>query len=275
MTSVDPIVLVAHGSRDPRSASTMRELGRRVALRWPAGATTAFLDFNAPSVPGALRELSGGRRAIVVPALLTRAYHGRVDLPRVLASVPTPTAVAAVLGPAGPGEPAHPLLIAALLRRLSELDVSYDAVVLIGAGTSDAGARSTVESVAGELASRLDVACAVGYASACTPTPGEAVERLWASGARRIVAASYFLAAGRLHDAAAASALRAGAVGVAVPLGAADELVALVVERAGDRVVAVSGHAKGPLSTGGPSHVSCVQQGSTASERERAGLRAV
>jgi sirohydrochlorin ferrochelatase len=226
------IVLVAHGSRDPRSALTMREVGRRVALRWPGGATTAFLDFDTPSVPGALRELPIGRPAIVVPALLTNAYHGRIDLPNVLSSVATRTTVTTVLGPAQPGEMAHPLLLAALMRRLSELDVSYDGVALIAAGTSDAGARSTVEGVARELASQVDVACCVGYASTSSPTAAEAVTRLRASGCRRVVAASYFLAPGRLHDAAAGLARLAGAVAVAAPLGAAPELVELIATRA-------------------------------------------
>jgi sirohydrochlorin ferrochelatase len=51
-------------------------------------------------------------------------------------------------------------------------------------------------------------------------------------GAHRIVVASYFLAVGRLYDAAAASAREAGALGVAEPLGDADELVRLIVGRA-------------------------------------------
>jgi sirohydrochlorin ferrochelatase len=227
-----PIVLVAHGSRDPRSARTMRELGRRVALRWPAGATTAFLDFDAPTVAGALATMTGGPRPIVVPALLTKAYHGRVDLPGLLSGVATPTILSAVLGPAEPGESAHPLLVRALLRRLSELDTPFDAVALIAAGTTDAGARSTVEGVAREMAARLDVECVVGYASASLPTAGEAVGRLRSAGARRIVAASYFLAAGRLYDAAAASARQAGVLGVAEPLGTLSELVELVAARA-------------------------------------------
>jgi sirohydrochlorin ferrochelatase len=227
-----PIVLVAHGSRDPRSARTMRELGRRVALRWPAGATTAFLDFDAPTVAGALATMTGGPRPIVVPALLTKAYHGRVDLPKLLSGVATPTRVSAVLGPAEPGEPAHPLLVRALLRRLSELDTPFDAVALIAAGTSDAGARSTVEGVAREVASQLDVECVAGYASASSPTAGEAVAKLRSAGARRVVAAAYFLAEGRLYDAAVASARQAGVLGVAEPLGTLSELVELVAARA-------------------------------------------
>ena len=228
----NPIVLVAHGSRDPRSARTMRALGDAVGERWHAPVKTAFLDFNPPSVPGALQALTGRAIPIVVPALLTRAYHGRVDLPEVLSSVDRSTRLASVLGPAEPGMVPDPLLVAALIRRLSELDVSYDGLVLLAAGTSHPGARSTVESVATALSTVLHVVCVVGYASASSPSGAEAVRAAKALGARRVAATSYFLAAGRLYDAAAASARTAGVVGVAEPLGDAVELVELILARA-------------------------------------------
>jgi sirohydrochlorin ferrochelatase len=228
----NPVVLVAHGSRDPRSAHTMRALGDAVALRWPAPVTTAFLDFNTPTVPAALQDVAGPAMPIVVPALLTHAYHGRVDLPEVLSCVDIPTRVASVLGPSEPGMAADPLLVAALIRRLSELDVGYDGLVLLAAGTSQPEARSTVESVATALSMLLHVVCVVGYASASSPSGADAVRAANALGARRVAAASYFLAAGRLYDAAAASAHSAGAVGVAEPLGDAAELVELIVRRA-------------------------------------------
>jgi hypothetical protein len=44
--------------------------------------------------------------------------------------------------------------------------------------------------------------------------------------------ASYFLAPGRLHDVVISSALAAGAVTVAAPLGASPDLVDLVLARA-------------------------------------------
>jgi len=226
-----PIVLVAHGSRDPRSAETMRALAGAVNDRWSAGAQVAFLDFNPPSVPAALRAAGTG---IVVPALLTRAYHSRVDVPEVVAASGVPSVVTPVLGPADPGQPADPLLLAGLLRRLSELDISAapDALVLAAAGTSYTHARSTVEIVAAGLASNLDIACTVGYATTSAPTVDEAVRAMRAQGARRVAVAAYFLAPGRLYDLAAASAMAAGAIGVAAPFGPAEELVELVLERA-------------------------------------------
>ena len=235
-----PVVLVAHGSRDPRSAATMRRLASAVAASWPASVTAAFLDFNLPSVPWALRGLAPGAARssgatgapIVIPALLTSAYHGRVDVPEVLAATGVPAVRTGVLGLEEPGDEPDPLLLAALRRRLSELGTTYDGLVLLAAGTSHSAARSTVESVAAALSVALYVPCTVGYASASPPSGAEAVAMLRSLGATRVVAASYFLAPGRLYDAAAASARSGGAVGVAAPLGAAEEVVRLVLARA-------------------------------------------
>jgi sirohydrochlorin ferrochelatase len=230
-----PVVLAAHGSRDPRSAATIASLADRIGALWPAPVTPAFLDFDQPSIPDTLRTHAflseTGRSPIVVPALLTSAFHNRVDLPAVLAGVAVPTRVSPVLGPSAPGEAPDPRLVAGLRRRLSELDIPFDGLVLLAAGTSHAAARSTVDAVANAISAELDVACLVGYASASAPNGGEAVRAVRALGASRILAASYFLAPGRLYEAAAASALEAGALGVARPLGAADELVRLVFAR--------------------------------------------
>lgn len=230
-----PVVLAAHGSRDPRSAATMTLLADRVGALWPAPVTAAFLDFDQPSIPDTLLAqafLSGTTRSpIVVPALLTSAYHNRVDLPAVLSGTDVATRVAPVLGPSAPGEAPDPRLVAGLRRRVSELDIPYDGLVLLAAGTSHPAARSTVDAVADAIGAELDVACVVGYASASGPTGGEAVRAVRALGASRILAASYFLAPGRLYEAAAASARNAGALGVAEPLGAAQELVRLVFAR--------------------------------------------
>ncbi|HLT11420.1 MAG TPA: CbiX/SirB N-terminal domain-containing protein [Micromonosporaceae bacterium] len=227
------MLLVAHGSRDPRSARTVRTLADRVAARWPGPVGPAFLDFDAPSVAESLRKHRHSS-PVVVPLLLTSAYHHRVDLPAVLHDTGVAAEVAEVLGPATPEEAADLRLLGALSRRLSELDLQpgFDGIVLIAAGTSDASARSTVDRVAQQLSTVHHVPCAVGYASASGPTPQEAVAGLRSAGATRVAGAAYFLAAGRLYDAAAASALTGGSVGVAAPLGAATELVELILDRA-------------------------------------------
>jgi sirohydrochlorin ferrochelatase len=234
-------VLVAHGSRDPRAAAATRALATVVAAARPGlSVRAAFLEHALPRPAQMLAALEGEGRpgAVVVPLLMTSAYHGRVDIPALLAAARAdglrmPVAVADVLGPVA-GE-VHPSLMAGLCRRLSEVDGAdggFDAVVLAAAGTRDTAARETVAYAGAALGERLGVPVEAAYASAAAPTPGEAVARLRAAGARRVAVAAYFLAPGRLYETAADSARAAGAVGVAAPLCDAAELADLVLARA-------------------------------------------
>jgi len=229
------VVLVAHGSRDPRASAATRALTRAVARARPDWEVHAsYLDHSLPRPAQVLGGLTPSR-AVLVPLLLTAAYHGRVDVPGEVAAaraagVRLDVDVAEVLGPVSR------LLLDALARRLPPSDV--DAVVLAAAGTRDAAARATVAEAAAALGARLGLPSGVGYASAGGPTTGEAVARLRASGAARVGVAAYFLAPGLLYDVAVSSALDAGAVAVADPLCDAPELVRLVesrVETAADR----------------------------------------
>jgi sirohydrochlorin ferrochelatase len=227
------VVLVAHGSRDPRAAAATEALAwavRRAHPGWRVHAT--YLDHAGPRPLEVLAALPAGSRAVVVPLLLTAAYHGRVDVPAVLeaaAGMPIQVTLADVLGPLpGARGPVPALLLDALLRRLSS---PVDAVVLAAAGTRDAAARETVEEVAAALGERLSLPWAVAYASAAPPTAGEAVAGLRADGARRVGMAAYFLAPGKLYDIAVRSAQEAGAVVVAEPMTDAPELVRLVADR--------------------------------------------
>jgi sirohydrochlorin ferrochelatase len=222
------VVLVAHGSRDPRAAAATRALTRAVALARPDwDVRDSYLDHSLPRPAQVLTGCTHSR-AVLVPLLLTNAYHGRVDVPGEVAAARAAGArlevdVADVLGPVSP------LLIDGLIRRLPATDLN--AVVLAAAGTRDAAARRTVEEAAAALGARLGVPSAVAYASAAPPTAGEAVTRLRAAGAVRVGVAAYFLAPGLLYDAAVSWALSAGAVAVAEPLVDAPELVRLVESR--------------------------------------------
>jgi sirohydrochlorin ferrochelatase len=220
------VVLVAHGSRDPRAAAATTALTRALARARPEWDVHAsYLDHAGPRPLDLLASL-GARRAVLVPLLLTAAYHGRVDVPAVIEAarpLPVEVSLADVLGPASP------LLLDGLVHRLG--DPGVDAVVLAAAGTRDPAARETVAQAAEALGARLSVPSAVAYASAAPPTAGAAVQRLRALGARRVAVASYFLAPGRLYDIAVRSALQAGAVAVAPPLTDAPDLVALVADR--------------------------------------------
>ncbi|MQA24800.1 MAG: cobalamin biosynthesis protein CbiX [Micromonosporaceae bacterium] len=223
------LLILAHGSRDPRSAVATRALTRAVAAaRGGLPVRHAFLDLSAPRALDALSSLAraGSREAVVAPLLLTAAYHGRVDVPAVLAeaaeALPELSLRAAgVLGP-------DPRLLDGLTRRLGKSE--FDAVVLAAAGSSDPAAVATVHGMAAALGERHGVAGRAAFASTA-PGVGDVVGALRDAGAERVAVASYFLAPGLLYDRAAEAARRAGAVTVAEPLVAAPELVEVVLAR--------------------------------------------
>ena len=233
-----PLVAVAHGSRDPRSAATVAGLLDVVRDRAPGlDVRGAFLDLSTPRLIDVLAGLygEGHRRVAVSPLLLGRAFHARVDLPALLASASAElpglsVSVADVLGPSG-------LLEAAALRRLADVGVSPGdpdvGVVLAAIGSSHASANARVHEVArrwGRVHGWSGVSAA--FASVASPDVRAAVAGLRARGARRIAVASWFLAPGLLPDRVAAEATSvAPDARIAPPMGNAVEVADLVLER--------------------------------------------
>ncbi len=217
-----PLIAVAHGSRDPRSAASIHALLDVVrSLRPELDVRGAFLDLCAPRLNDVLRGPS-----VVVPLLLGKAFHARVDVPAAVAETRVPAVVADVLGP-------DPRLESAALRRLSEAGVPFGdpslGVVLAGAGSSHAPANDAVARVARRWARESGWAgVEAAFASIASPAVPEAVERLKARGARRIAVASWFLAPGLLPDKVASLA---GDALVARPLGDDVEVAQLVLDR--------------------------------------------
>jgi sirohydrochlorin ferrochelatase len=230
---VSAILLVAHGSADPRAAATTRSLARAVRRLHKGDVRVAYLDHAGPRPGAALFDLAArGHRAVtVVPLLLTSAYHGRVDVPAAIAAAQADgldieVTLADVLGP-------DPLLLAGVRRRLHQAVTDFDGIVLVAAGTRDPAARSTVDAAAAHLGAFYGVPARAAFGSASPVTGAVAVEALWAAGCRRIALASYFLACGKLYDAVTASAIGAGALAPAArPLGEVAELAHLVLVRA-------------------------------------------
>lgn len=249
------LLVVAHGSRDPRHAAGVAALcarlrGLRPGLRIEVG----HLDFNAPSVPQALTRLhaEGVRRAVALPLLLTRAFHAKVDIPAVLgetvARLPRLSVCqAAVLGP-------DRLLTDALERRLRQAglrpgDEGSTGVVLASAGSSDPEAIAVIADIAREWR-RTTGWCAVrpAFASASLPRTADAVRRLRAEGVRRVAVAPYVIAPGFLPDRIAAGAREAGADLSAPVLGDAPELAELMGRRYDEAVARWSAYGDVPVS---------------------------
>ncbi|GHD89205.1 sirohydrochlorin chelatase [Streptomyces naganishii] len=233
--SQQPVLLVvAHGSRDPRHAATVHALVRGVrAVRPGLRVETGFLDFNVPSVPGVLESLAaeGVRDVVALPLLLTRAFHAKSDIPAVLREAPSRLRIrqADVLGPS-------PLLTAALERRLYEAglspaDKSSTGVVLASAGSSDPEAIAVIAEIAREW--RHTGWCAVrpAFASASLPRTEDAVRELRRLGCEKVAVAPYVLAPGRLPDRIARGAAEADADVLSAVLGPSPEVVELLLRR--------------------------------------------
>ncbi|MBK3556123.1 sirohydrochlorin chelatase [Streptomyces sp. MBT56] len=231
------LLVIAHGSRDPRHAATVHALTERVRAERPGlRVETAFLEFNAPSVPRVLERLAaqGADEVVALPLLLTRAFHAKTDIPSVLrearARLPRlRIRQADVLGPS-------PLLNATLGRRLREAgvrpgDLPRTGLVLASAGSSDPEAIAVIAEIAREL--RHTGWCAVrpAFASALLPRTEDAVRELRAEGVERVAVAPYVIAPGRLPDRIAAGAETAGADVLADVLGPATELARLLLNR--------------------------------------------
>ncbi|MGH3436439.1 MAG: sirohydrochlorin chelatase [Sciscionella sp.] len=230
-----PLVAVAHGSRDPRSAATiMRMLGMLRSMRPELDVRAAFLDLSAPRLGDVLGVLhaEGHREVVVVPLLLGAAYHARIDIPGVVAGTVTTlprlrVTVADVLGP-------DPRLEEIALRRLAEAGVDRTdedfGVILAGAGSSHAPANAAVAAIARRwhTVTRWQ-ATGAAFAAAADPGVAAATSALRAAGARRIALGSWFLAPGLLPDRVIAQA-GAGTV-IAAPLGAHPQVAATVLDR--------------------------------------------
>lgn len=203
-----PLVAVAHGSRDPRSAATVRALADVVRAQAPGlSVHESFLDLSSPNVTDVLRGLysAGHRSAVVVPLLLGSAFHARVDLPALIGSVGSEcpgfrVEVSDVLG-------ADPALEAVALDRLASAPRRRGTGVLLSAvGSSNASANAVVASLAARWEEQLGVPVSEAFASATQPAIPAAAARLRERGVRHLVVASWFLAPGLLPDRIAALA---------------------------------------------------------------------
>jgi sirohydrochlorin ferrochelatase len=231
------LVALAHGSRDPRSAATIKSLVDEVkAMRPDLRVETAFLELSKPSFPAVVDRLvrAGYDEIVVVPLLLTEAYHAKVDVPAVVAEAQARHEGLQVRATRILGLEAQFLEVLDLRMReaLKAARVrELDALVLAAAGSSDPLANQAVARLARLWGSRHKLPVTAAFASSSPPATGEAVRAFRTEGRRHIAVASLFLAPGFLPDRAAELALEAGAIAVSEPLGAHPELARAVLAR--------------------------------------------
>lgn len=231
------LVALAHGSRDPRSAATITALVQETRrLRPDLRIESAFLELASPSFETVVRRLvrEGHDEIVVVPLLLSEAYHARVDVPRVIEEATRAhdglrIHASRILGLEGVFLDVLDRRMRAALRASRVCEI--DALVLAAAGSSDALANQAIGRLARVWGTRHRLPVTAAFASAAPPATGEAVRDFRALGKRHVAVASLFLAPGFLPDRAAELALEAGAVAVSEPLGADPEVARTVLAR--------------------------------------------
>ncbi|MEX0429183.1 sirohydrochlorin chelatase [Nocardioides sp. DS6] len=231
------LVALAHGSRDPRSAATVTKLVTEARAQRPdLRIEAAFLELSTPSFQTVVDRLvkAGHDEIVVVPLLLTDAFHAKVDVPSVVAAAMERHPGLKIQATSILGLEAcflqvldERLRAALKANRVRELD----ALVLAAAGSSDPLANQSVARLARIWGAHHKLPVTAAYASAAPPATGEAVRAFRLQGRRHIAMASLFLAPGFLPDRAAELALEAGAVAVSEPLGAHPEVARTVLAR--------------------------------------------
>jgi sirohydrochlorin ferrochelatase len=216
------VVLLSHGSPDARSSAAAHELARRAARESGDTVVAAFLQHDQPDLTARCRQLAdeGHSDVVVVPMLITPAFHARVDVPAAVGDAVTSTGIQVVLAePVG----TDPLLIDALDRLLPS-----GPVVLAAAGTGDPAARHRLDALAAAWAERRSAPVAVGYASQAAPDVATAIAALESATGSVAAVASFVLYPGVLPDRIAAAA--AGSR-VTPPLATTPEVIHLIRER--------------------------------------------
>jgi sirohydrochlorin ferrochelatase len=196
VTTADGPVLVAcaHGTRGPLGRRTVGSLVAAVAEARPGlDVAAAFVDVQPPEVADVVRRVTdAGRRAVVVPLLLSAGYHVNVDIGRATAGPGARSAGA--LGP-------DVRLTQVLLDRLREAGArDGDAVVLAAAGSSDERSGADVDQVAAVIRSSWSGPVLVGYGASARPSVPEAVAQARELTEGRVAVAAYLLAPGFFHD---------------------------------------------------------------------------
>lgn len=231
-----PLVLLAHGSPDPRHAAGAEAVAGRVrALAGERPVHLAYLDHHPPSVGDVAAALPPGTGGVLAPLLLTAATHVRDDVPDATRALAAATgarwAVAGALGP-------DPLLLDACEELLARAGTTPDpgtAVVLVLGGSS---ARDAV-TAAGDAAAAERTARGWGPWVAAALSGGEpledAVRRLrGTTGVSRVVAVTYMVADGILRDRMVEQARGLGVDLAPGTLGQTQALARLVLRRAGE-----------------------------------------
>ena len=203
----DPaLLIVGHGSRDPRGAREFHELVRLVRERSPGlPVEGGFIELSKPPISECVSRLVEGkaRRVSAVPLMLLAAGHAKDDIPATL--VREGTSHPDVEFGYGRALGIRPELLELMDERISavvpEDEKGEWAVLVVGRGSSDPDANSDLFKASrlfheGRPYGMVETA----FVSMTPPKVREGLERLRKLGAKKVAVFSYFLFTGILEE---------------------------------------------------------------------------
>jgi sirohydrochlorin cobaltochelatase len=203
----DPALLVVgHGSRDPRGAKEFHELVTLLRRNNPSlSIEGGFIELSRPPISECVERLvkDGAREISAVPLMLLAAGHAKDDIPATLAreKIRHPQ----VGFHYGRSLGIRPELLELMDGRISavvpEEERAETAVLVVGRGSSDPDANSDLAKIARLFyEGRPYPLVETAFVSLAPPNVPEALERCERLGARRVVVFSYFLFTGVLEE---------------------------------------------------------------------------
>jgi sirohydrochlorin cobaltochelatase len=198
------LLIVGHGTRDPRGAEEFHELISLVRQHDPnLPIEGGFIELSRPPIFECVNRLveDGAREISAIPLMLLAAGHAKDDIPATL--VREKTSHPEVEFHYGRALGIRPELLALMDAKISTVipEKGETAVLIVGRGSSDPDANSDLAKIArlfyeGRPYPMVESA----FVSLAPPNVPEALERCKRLGARRVVVFSYFLFTGVLEE---------------------------------------------------------------------------
>ena len=203
----DPALLVVgHGSRDPRGAREFHELVALMRTNNPSlPIEGGFIELSRPPISECVERLAeqGTREVSAVPLMLLAAGHAKDDIPATLVREKArhPDVNFHYGRPLG----IRPELLELMDERVSaavlEREKEETAVLIVGRGSSDPDANSDLAKIARLFyEGRPYPLVETAFVSLARPSVPEALERCRKLGVRRVAVFSYFLFTGVLEE---------------------------------------------------------------------------
>ena len=205
-TETPALLVVGHGSRDPRGAEEFHELIDLVRERNPElSVEGGFIELSRPPISECVSRLAeaGTRRVAAVPMMLLAAGHAKDDIPATL--VREKNSHPDLSFQYGRALGVRPELLELMDERISavvpEGEKEETAVLVVGRGSSDPDANSDIVKICrlfweGRPYPMVEPA----FVSMTPPNVAAGLDRCRKLGAKQIVIFSYFLFAGVLEE---------------------------------------------------------------------------